>query len=209
VNLPFTPEQFFAVFARYNASVWPAQLALNAAAIACIALVFRSGATAGRWISALLALLWFWTAAAYHFAFFSAVNPAAWLFGAVALAGGLVFLWLGTARGRLRFARAGGWRGVVGGLLAAYALVVYPLLGHAIGHRYPAAPTFGVPCPTTIFTIGLLLFVAPPVPRAAFLVPLLWTAVGSVAAFSLGVSEDYGLLAAGIVALAALFTTPR
>jgi hypothetical protein len=197
------------VFARYNEAVWPAQIVLNAAALLCVALVFRPGAAADRWVPALLALLWFWTAAAYHFAFFSAVNPAAWLFGAVALAGGLVFLWLGSVRGTLRFARAGGWRGAAGGVLLAYALLVYPLLGYAIGHRYPAAPTFGVPCPTTIFTIGVLLFAAPPVPRLVFLVPVLWAAVGSVAAFSLGVVEDFGLLAAGIVALAALLATPR
>jgi hypothetical protein len=60
-----------------------------------------------------------------------------------------------------------------------------------------------VPCPTTIFTLGLLLFAAPPVPRIAFLVPLLWAAVGSVAAVSLGVVEDFGLLAAGAVGIVA------
>ena len=33
MNLPFTAEQFFDVFRRYNESVWPAQLALNAIAL--------------------------------------------------------------------------------------------------------------------------------------------------------------------------------
>jgi uncharacterized protein DUF6064 len=210
VNLPFTAEQFFGVFARYNQGVWPAQIALDAAALACVALLFRKGATAGRGIPALLALLWSWVAVAYHFVFFSAVNPAAWLFGGVTLAGALVFLWLGTMKGALRFAPVGGWRGAVGGLLLAYALVFYPVLGYLAGHRYPAAPTFGVPCPTTIFTLGLLLFASPPVPRLAFLVPVLWAAVGSSAAFSLGMVEDLGLLAAGVAAtLAALVRPPE
>jgi uncharacterized protein DUF6064 len=203
VNLPFTAEQFFGVFARYNQSVWPAQVALSAAALACIALLFRKGATGGRWISALLALLWFWVALVYHFVFFSGINPAAWLFGGVTVAGGLVFLWFGTLKGALRFAPVGGWRGGLGGLLIAYALVFYPALGYLVGHRYPAAPTFGVPCPTTIFTLGLLLFASPPVPRLAFVVPVLWAAVGSFAAFSLAVVEDFGLLAAGAVGLGA------
>jgi hypothetical protein len=44
VNLPFTPQQFFEVFARYNAAVWPAQIGLNAVALACVALAFRAGA---------------------------------------------------------------------------------------------------------------------------------------------------------------------
>jgi len=29
MNLPFTSEQFFDVFRRYNEAVWPAQIALN------------------------------------------------------------------------------------------------------------------------------------------------------------------------------------
>ena len=202
MSLPFTTEQFFGVFARYNQGVWPAQIALNALALTCIGLVFLRGTAAGRWIAALLAVFWLWVAVAYHFAFFSGINPAAWIFGAVSFAGGLVFLWLGTLKGALRFSPAGGWRGALGGLLLAYALLVYPLLGYVAGHRYPAAPTFGVPCPTTIFTLGLLLFAAHPVPRLAFVVPLLWAAVGSVAAFSLGVVEDFGLLAVGIAGLA-------
>lgn len=202
MSLPFTTGQFFGVFARYNQGVWPAQIALNALALTCIGLAFLGSATAGRWISALLALLWFWVAVIYHFAFFSGINPAARVFGAVSFAGGLVFLWLGTLKGALRFSPAG-WRGAIGGLLIAYALVGYPLLGHLLGHRYPASPTFGVPCPTTIFTLGLLLFASPAAPRLAFVVPILWAAVGSVAAFSLGVVEDFGLLAAGVVAVAA------
>jgi Family of unknown function (DUF6064) len=206
VNLPFTAEQFFGVFARYNESVWPAQIALNALALACIGLVFLRGAAAGRWIGALLAVLWLWVAMAYHFAFFSGINPAAWIFGAVSFAGGLVFLWLGMLKRALRFAPAGGWRGALGGLLLAYALLAYPLLGYVAGHRYPAAPTFGVPCPTAIFTLGLLLFAAHPVPRLAFVVPLLWAAMGSVAAFSLGVVEDFGLPAAGIAGLAVVLS---
>jgi uncharacterized protein DUF6064 len=206
MNLPFTAEQFFGVFARYNRSVWPAQIALNALALTCIGLVFLRGAAAGRWIAALLAVLWFWVAVAYHFAFFSGINPAAWVFGGVTFAGGLVFLWIGTLKSALRFAPAGDWRGAIGGLLLAYALLVYPLLGYLVGHRYPAAPTFGVPCPTTIFTLGLLLFASLPIPRLAFLVPLLWAAVGSLAAFSLGVVEDFGLLAAGIAGLAAVLS---
>jgi Family of unknown function (DUF6064) len=208
VNLPFTADQFFGVFARYNEAVWPAQLALNAIAVTCVVLALPRTEGSGRWISALLAALWFWTAIAYDFAFFSDVNRAAWLFGGVAIAGGLAFLWSGTLRGALRFRPAKDWRGASGGVLVAYSLLVYPLLGLLVGHRYPGAPTFGVPCPTTIFTLGMLLLAVPPVPRLAFVVPILWAAVGSVAAFALGVVEDFGLLAAGIVALVAVLAPP-
>ena len=85
-----------------------------------------------------------------------------------------------------------------------FALLVYPLLGWAMGHRYPEVPTFGLPCPTTIFTIGTLLFARGAVPRSLLVVPVLWSAVGSSAAFTLGVYQDLGLLVAGVVAVMAM-----
>jgi len=48
MNLPFTPEQFFAVFARYNEAIWPMQVVLNAAALVCIVLLFRPGVRASQ-----------------------------------------------------------------------------------------------------------------------------------------------------------------
>jgi hypothetical protein len=39
-------------------------------------------------------------------------------------------------------------------------------------------------------------------------VPLLWAAVGSVAAFQLGVIEDLALLAAGVVAIVVMLVWP-
>ena len=89
-----------------------------------------------------------------------------------------------------------------------FALVVYPAIGYGLGHRYPAMPTFGVPCPTTIFTLGLLLFADRP-PWLVYVVPLLWSAVGSLAALRLGVYEDLALLAGGFVALAFMVSGSR
>jgi Family of unknown function (DUF6064) len=57
-------------------------------------------------------------------------------------------------------------------------------------------PTFGLPCPTTIFTAGLLLLAAPH-SRTLAIVPIVWSVVGGSAAFLLGVSADYALPVAG------------
>jgi hypothetical protein len=88
----------------------------------------------------------------------------------------------------------------VGGLLILYAIAIYPIVGHVSGHRYPAMPTFGTPCPTTIFTLGLLIWTSQRPPWRAMFVPLLWTIVGSVAALQLAVPQDYGLAVAGLLA---------
>jgi hypothetical protein len=201
ISLPFSPEQFFAVFTRYNETVWPMPIALNSAALLSIALLFVPGAWPSFVITLILALLWAWMAIAYHIAFFTSINPAAWLLGMGFLLGSLAFAWHGIARPDLSFRFVRGARGISGAALIVFALVLYPVIGYFLGHRYPAAPTFGLPCPTTIFTLGLLLFAASPLPKAVLLVPLLWAAVGALAAFQLGVYEDLALIIAGVVTI--------
>ena len=161
--LPFTPEAFVDVFARYHQAVGPAAPALlTALAMLAIALAWRDAPARGRAVSLILAALWAWTGLAYHLAFFSAINPAA------------PCAWEGGVRGRLRFDARRDGRSLVAGALLGYALVAYPLLGAWAGHRWPAAPSFGLPCPTTICTIGLLGLARGAVPRLVLVGPVLW-----------------------------------
>jgi hypothetical protein len=201
---PFTAEQFFEVFRLYNEAVWPLQIVFHALALAALALVFARGGS-GRPVSAILAALWAWMGLAYHLVYFREINPAATLFGLLFLAGAAAFAWSGAVRARLHFVPQGGVAGAVGAALVAYALVLYPLAAVLLGHGYPAMPTFGLPCPTTLFTLGMLAFLKPPRPVAVFVVPLLWTLVGAQAALAFGVLEDFGLLVAGIAGLWLVF----
>lgn len=184
------------------------QVVLYAIAILILSLLFSGRAWASRQISKLLAAVWAWMAIAYHFTYFSSINAAAWVFGAAFLLGGFAFVWSGVVKDRLAFRPVAGVRGIAGAALVVFALVIYPAIGYLLGHRYPAAPTFGLPCPTTIFTLGLLLYAAHPVPRSVFVVPLLWAVVGSVAAFQLGVLEDLALLAAGLIVVVITVLSP-
>jgi hypothetical protein len=208
LRIPFTVEQFFEVFARYNRAIWPGQFVLVVLAIAAIALVFSKGNSAGRLISLILAFLWAWMGVAYHLLFLAAINPAAPIFGVIFLIEALLFCAMGLLGGRLQFGFVSTGRTVAGGALVLYALAIYPLLGYLAGHRYPATPTFGAPCPTTIFTLGLIFFLRPPFPRTIAVIPLLWTGVGSIAAFKLGVPQDFGLLAAGVLGIVACVLPP-
>jgi uncharacterized protein DUF6064 len=201
MNLPFTPEAFFDVFARYNTALWPMPIVLSAAGIGAVALlVLRPGPRSDRIVSAILALLWLWMGIAYHLAFFRAINPAAVTFGLVFVAQGLLFAWSGPLRGELHFRLDRGPRTWAALALAVYSLVVYEALGWFLGHRFPATPTFGLPCPTTIFTFGALLAVHRCQGRL-LVIPVAWSLIGSMAAAQLGVLEDYGLPVAVIVAL--------
>ena len=139
--------------------------------------------------------------AVYHLGFFRRINPAATAFGALFIAQGAMMLWHGV-RGRLTVGAHGARAAIPGALLVAYALVAYPAIGYALGHRYPMSPTFGLPCPTTIFTLGVLLWMRPPVPRVLFVIPVLWALVGTAAAMTLGVPEDIGLSVAAAIVVA-------
>lgn len=197
MHLPFTTEQFFEVFRNYNTAVWPAQVVLLALAVAAGVLVTVQKPWSGAGISLILALLWIWIGAVYHAAFFTSINLLAYLFAALSLAGAVSFLWSGVVRRELQFRWAINPRTLSAMALIVFALVIYPAWTLSSGHHYPAFPTFGLPCPTTLFTIGLLGFLVPPYPRGPIVVPTLWCFVGTQAAFLLGVRADLGLLAAG------------
>jgi hypothetical protein len=94
MQLPFTIDQFFDVFRRYNLTVWPAQWVLVTLGVVAAALAVGGWRNAGRWVSAILALLWLWMAAAYHLAFFASVNRAAIAFAAAFALQGVLFAWV-------------------------------------------------------------------------------------------------------------------
>jgi hypothetical protein len=207
MHIPFTTEQFFGVFRLYNSTVWPAQVPLLALAVFAVIFISLRRPWSGVAVSGILALLWAWLGAAYHLAFFARINPVAYGFGALSILGGLLFAWHGVFRRRLKFAFTSSLRTGLGVVLIAFALLVYPVWATLAGHAYPELPTFGLPCPTTIFTIGLLALSSGTGLRAVLAVPILWSMVGSQAAFLLDVKPDFGLLAAGVVAIG-LFVWP-
>jgi hypothetical protein len=205
MRLPFTADQFFEVFRQYNEAVWPAQLLLTLLAVALLALAVLNHPRHPRLVPAILAALWLWMGAAYHLTFFAEVNPAAFLFGALFLVQGLLFAWLAVRETTFTFSPRSSAGGVAGWALVLYALVVYPALGLMLGHAYPASPTFGLPCPTTIFTLGVLLWARPFLPWRLLVIPMGWTIVGGVAALQLGVWEDLGLVVAAMIVAGRVF----
>ncbi len=203
--LPFTRAQFLAVFAQYNLGVWPAQAVAYALGLGMVLLLLRPSLNASRAIGAGLAVMWCWTGIGYHWLYFSAINPAALIFGGLFLLQGALISHA-AGRGRLRFGSTGGATAWAGWTLVAYAALVYPLAGMGAGHRYPELPMFGItPCPVTLFTLGLLLLTTAPVPRGLLVIPLLWSLIGGSAAILLDMPQDWPLLFSALVILPLLF----
>ena len=155
--------------------------------------------------------MWFWNGIAYHLLFFSPINKAAYGFGVLFVVQGLLFVWTGVFRKKLTFRYPqSGLFSTLGFMAIVYSMVVYPALGMLLGHTYPRAPMFGIaPCPTTIFTFGLLLWTVPKIPRYLVIIPLLWSVIGFGAALNFGIKEDIGLLISGVLAAALILYRQR
>lgn len=205
--MPFTSEQFFGVFRAYNGAVWPGQVLLVGLAVLALSCIASRRSWSGVAVSAILAMLWVWLALAYHLAFFARINPLAYGFAALSVVGGLLFAWQGVVRRNIQFVCSWNVRAFTGVTLVVFALVVYPVWAIRAGHPYPELPTFGLPCPTTIFTIGVLSFASGSKLRVVLAVPILWSLVGSQAAVLLDVAPDFGLLVAGLAGVV-LFIWP-
>ena len=148
----------------------------------------------------LLAALWLWTGIIYFKAFFASMTPAGEIFGSFFIAEAGLLL-LSTWQGGGSFVPATRANTVVAAVVIAYALLLYPMIGFALGHRYPASPTFGAPCPVVIFTFGMFCLLPASIPRFAIAIPVLWAFIGSYAAFGFRVHEDLGLIVAAITAI--------
>jgi Family of unknown function (DUF6064) len=203
-KIPFTTEQFLWIFEKYNQAIYPIQFVLILVAIIVIFLAASPKPSRNKIISGLLGLLWLWTGIVYHLIFFTVISPPAYLFGTLFIIQGLLFLYEGVARNRLSFRASRRFDGILGAVFIAYALVIYPLIGYALGRIFPSTPTFGTPCPTTIFTFGLLLWADRKISLSLLIVPVLWSIVGTSAALSFGVKEDFGLLVAAATGTAAI-----
>lgn len=201
MKTPFTVDQFFNVFKTYNETVFPSQFLFYFLAGIAIYLIFRYKPSGGKIISGILSFFWLWMGIVYHLIFFTSINKAAYAFGALYIVQGFLFLIVGVFQNRLSFRFHPGMHGITGFILVVYSLILYPVFGYLQGHVYPASPTFGLPCPTTIFTFGMLLMLDNRCPVIIMIIPFLWSLVGFTAAFQFGVVEDTGLLIAGLVAV--------
>lgn len=203
--LPFTREAFLAMFGAYNQAIWPVQVVAYALAIPAAALALRPVRASDRLIGAILAASWLWIGGVFFLSYQRVLDhsPISMLATLGFLLEGLLFLWFGVVRRQLTFGARLSPLGFAGGALVAYAAVVYPIVSALDGHIFPASPGFGlgtVPCPTTIFTFGLLLWTSSRVPKRILVVPTLWAVMGGISApLNYGIYEDFGLLAAGVL----------
>ncbi|MBN2380957.1 hypothetical protein JXM67_14255 [candidate division WOR-3 bacterium] len=206
----FSVEEFIEVFRTYNTAIEPAHIVAYVLGGAAILFALLNPKWTSRIVAGILALFWIWVGVFYDIVFFSSINTGAYLFGALFIAQGLLLLIFGVFTPKLSFDFKPDFSFYAGLVFILYAMVIYPIIGTLVGHGYPNSPWFGTaPCPTTIFTFGLLLWTNRKVPVYIYILPFLWSLLGFIPALMMGIREDFGLVAAGIAGSVILLIRDR
>jgi Family of unknown function (DUF6064) len=201
MKTPFTVGQFMEIFKAYNLAIFPLQIIFFLSAMLAVYLAIKPAQISDKTISSILSFLWLWMGIVYHLVFFTSINPAAWVFGAAFIIQGLLVAMYGVFQSKLSFRLSRDIYGFTGIILLLFALFIYPVLGYLLGHIYPASPTFGLPCPTTIYTFALFLLSNRKFPVILLIIPFAWAIIGFSAAFIFGIFEDTGLLVAALLTI--------
>ena len=202
MRIPFSTDDFLAVFERYNSEVWPVQLFFYALAIMAVVSLMIKFEKGSQMVNQLLSALWLWMGIVYHIKYFSSINPAAYLFGGMFIIQGLIFAYLSVDKTKLEYKfDLTTIHGIVGIGFIFYGMMLYPILNHLSGITFPASPTLGLPCPTTIFTFGLLLMATEKIPWYVFIIPFLWSLIGFSAASNVSIEQDLVLAITGFVSV--------
>ena len=102
------------------------------------------------------------------------------------------------------------WASKLGVATCVYATVGHPIASYVAGHAYPASTTLGMPTPTCMLLLGVLLLSdGSGVPLPLLAVPGLWALTWTVSMFSLRMYEDLPMLLVLVIAFVYVsFTEP-
>ena len=199
MKLPFTTDQFFQIFEKYNTGVFPAQTILFLLAVTALILMHLNVKSKNLLTGLILAICWIWTGLVYHIVFFSSINKPAFVFGLIFLIQGGLILKTALQRNKPEYSASNGIKDYFGYFLMLYGLVIYPLVNYLITRNPAETISIGLPCPTTIFTFGVFLMVKNRFPKYLLIIPSLWALVGVSAALNLGVYQDSMILVSAII----------
>lgn len=199
METPFTTEQFFEIFEKYNSAVFPFQLVILALGLATVLLIPGWKNFKNSLIGGFLGFLWVWIGIFYHIAFFTAINKAAYAFGGLFIIQGIFFL-IELFRKKLEFSFTGQLREYIGLFFILFGLIVYPVISYLLEASFVRTISLGLPCPTTIFTFGFLMLTSDKLSKYLLIIPTIWAIIGIAAAINFDLYQDYFMILSAIIA---------
>lgn len=167
-----------------------------------ILMVFIRTKHSSRFISAILAFFYGWIGIQFYMVYFKEFMPFPFVFGILFVVQSLIFIFEGTIRNRISFQFKADLYGLMGALLVFYGIFGYQALEYLLGRGYPEILSFGMfPCPTVIFSLGILLWTGKKFPAYILVYPLIHAFSGYIPAFIIGIIEDIVLIISGLLVL--------
>jgi len=200
MKTPFTHEQFFALFEKYNSEIFPFQLVILLLGMVMLWIQIKRYSHADRIIGGIIGLLWLWTGIVYHLLCFSAINPAARVFGLFFILQGVLIGYFSIIRPRLVFDNPRKSIRLTGYFFIVFGLFIYPVIGYLLEGSFKTVISLGLPCPTTILTFGFFMLASRKFPGYLLVIPTLWAILGLVPALQFGVYQDFVLIISAVVA---------
>ncbi len=194
-------ESFWSQIGAYNEATWPLQVVLVIAALVLTYLVYREpGKRSDVAMKAFLAAAFAWNGIAFFLLF--ARNPIAMFVGApLFLVLALLFaadIYVG--RTEFRFPDAA-WQQALT-IILFLLVILYPVVGLALGREYPLVCTPVMPCPLTVFALALVVAAIPRADKRILVFLLPWALLGLPKCLGAAdCREDCILFAAGVYGL--------
>ncbi|MCF8358917.1 MAG: DUF6064 family protein [Prolixibacteraceae bacterium] len=200
MKLPFTSEQFFQIINDYNTTLFPAQIIIPLIGLIILGLLHSKNGFKDKTIGLFLGMVWLWIGFAYHLAFFTSINKAAYGFGVLFILQGIFFI-IEVFRNKLQFQFNKSVKDYIGYFFILFGLIIYPVISFFLESSFSQTITLGLPCPTTIMTFGFLMLTGKKLSKYLIIIPIIWAIIGTGAATKFGVYHDY------LMPLAAIITT--
>ncbi len=198
--IPFTPDVYIDMIARYNEGVWPGHLAGLALIWGIVACARRGGRVNAGIVLTIIAGFWIWVGYGFHLERYALLNWAAVAFGWIFIAQGIVILlWAVLAKTTdvsLGFDRFS----MLGSMLLLAAVALHPMFASAAGWPLAAMQTAGTtPLTMILVSFGGFAFLRRRPPLWAVALPLLWCIWDGLWAWTLGLWPDYTLAAVAFI----------
>jgi hypothetical protein len=207
---PFTLREFLDMIASYNNAFWPMPLVAYALGIIAVILTWLKSDYASKAATGILVLFWLWTGIVFNGLWFSELWSRVMLFTVLFVIQAILLAWTGILKPDLSFRARADRYGLVGGLVILYGMAGYPAIESLLGRGYPQALLLGmVPCPTIVFTLGMLLWSDRPTPRLVLVIPVFYAVVGGALVASQGIVEDLGMVVFGLLAVSMILYRNR
>jgi hypothetical protein len=207
--MPFTTEEFIAVFRNYNTAVFPFQLIIFVAGIIILIIIHKNSSAVNKFIYYFAGFLNLWIGVVYNFIFFTKINKAAFLFGVLFLLQAILLVITAISGKRTGFEINKNPRVYIGYFFMLFGLILYPVINLLLGKSLDSTISLGLPCPTTIFIFGIFLLTETNFPKYLLIIPSLWAILGFSAALSFGVYQDVMLPVTAIAADVILLSGKR